>query len=99
MYVIVGTPQLQSEAGSRETFCTPGSVTHRAVLSFNTKHLLLGGSMDTRVKALDVMEPRTDLFSCGAFTLRAFRGHVKAVEDCTISNDSRKFCLVDVSDV
>ncbi|OBZ79451.1 Pre-mRNA-processing factor 17 [Grifola frondosa] len=85
-------PQLQSEAGSQETFipkvCIHTWTGHTQGVSVirlfpNTGHLLLSGSMDTKIKLWDVYTHG----NC----LRTFHGHMKAVKDVTFSNDGRKF--------
>ncbi|PSR80708.1 hypothetical protein PHLCEN_2v6624 [Hermanssonia centrifuga] len=85
-------PQLQSEAGSQETFipktCIHTWTGHTQGVSVirlfpNTGHLLLSGSMDTKIKLWDVYTHG----NC----LRTFHGHMGAVKDVTFSNDGRKF--------
>ncbi|KAI0666344.1 pre-mRNA splicing factor [Trametes maxima] len=85
-------PQLQLEPGSQECFipkvCIHTWTGHTGgvsvVRSFpNTGHLLLSGSMDTKIKLWDVYTHG----NC----LRTFHGHMKAVKDVTFSNDGRKF--------
>lgn len=46
-------------------------------------HLLLSGSMDTKIKLWDIYTHQ----NC----LRTFHGHVKAVKDISFSNDGRQF--------
>ncbi|KAI0344157.1 pre-mRNA splicing factor [Trametopsis cervina] len=85
-------PQLQHESGSQETFI-PKSCIHTwtghtqgvSVIRLfpETGHLLLSGSMDTKIKLWDVYTHG----NC----LRTFHGHMKAVKDVTFSNDGRKF--------
>ncbi|KAF7792497.1 hypothetical protein EIP86_003538 [Pleurotus ostreatoroseus] len=85
-------PQLQYEAGSQETFipktCIHTWTGHTQGVSVirlfpNTGHLLLSGSMDTKIKLWDVYTHG----NC----LRTFHGHMKAVKDVTFSNDGRRF--------
>ncbi|EGO04537.1 hypothetical protein SERLA73DRAFT_157686 [Serpula lacrymans var. lacrymans S7.3] len=85
-------PHLLSEPGSQDTFlpkyCVHTWTGHTqgvsVIRSFpNTGHLLLSGSMDTKIKLWDVYTHG----NC----LRTFHGHVQAVKDITFSNDGRKF--------
>ncbi|EMD41556.1 hypothetical protein CERSUDRAFT_79169 [Gelatoporia subvermispora B] len=85
-------PQLQHEAGSQETFipkvCIHTWTGHTKGVSVirlfpNTGHLMLSGSMDTKIKLWDVYTHG----NC----LRTFHGHMKAVKDVTFSNDGRRF--------
>ncbi|KDQ54874.1 hypothetical protein JAAARDRAFT_181584 [Jaapia argillacea MUCL 33604] len=85
-------PQLQEEPGSQECFipkvCVHTWTGHTAGVSVirlfpTTGHLMLSGSMDTKIKLWDVYTHG----NC----LRTFHGHVKAVKDVTFSNDGRKF--------
>jgi len=85
-------PNLQSEPGSQETFipkaCIHTWTGHTLGVSVirlfpNTGHLLLSGSMDTKIKLWDIYTHG----NC----LRTFHGHTKAVKDLTFSNDGRKF--------
>ncbi|KAI0786117.1 pre-mRNA splicing factor [Abortiporus biennis] len=85
-------PQLQQEAGSQETFipkvCIHTWTGHTQGVSVirtfpNTGHLLLSGSMDTKIKLWDVYTHG----NC----LRTFHGHMKHVKDLTFSNDGRRF--------
>ncbi|GBE78419.1 Pre-mRNA-processing factor 17 [Sparassis crispa] len=85
-------PQLQAEAGSQETFipkvCIHTWTGHTQGVSVirlfpDTGHLLLSGSMDTKIKLWDVYTHG----NC----LRTFHGHMKAVKDVTFSNDGRRF--------
>ena len=104
-------PHLQNEMGSQETFipktCIHTWTGHTQGVSVirlfpNTGHLLLSGSMDTKIKVS--MRPRRrlslllislrcqlwDVYTHGN-CLRTFHGHMKAVKDVTFSNDGRKF--------
>lgn len=85
-------PQLQHEPGSQECFipktCIHTWTGHTQGVSVirlfpNTGHLMLSGSMDTKIKLWDVYTHG----NC----LRTFHGHMKAVKDLTFSNDGRKF--------
>ncbi|KAI9444972.1 pre-mRNA splicing factor [Lactarius indigo] len=85
-------PHLQSEPGSQESFipkvCIHTWTGHTNGVSVirlfpETGHLLLSGSMDTKIKLWDVYTHG----NC----LRTFHGHGKAVKDVTFSNDGRKF--------
>ncbi|CAL1696273.1 unnamed protein product [Somion occarium] len=85
-------PQLQHEPGSQETFipkrCIHTWTGHTQGVSVirlfpNTGHLLLSGSMDTKIKLWDVYTHG----NC----LRTFHGHMKHVKDLTFSNDGRRF--------
>ncbi|TCD61574.1 hypothetical protein EIP91_008229 [Steccherinum ochraceum] len=85
-------PQLQSEAGSQETFipktCIHTWTGHTSGVSVirlfpQTGHLMLSGSMDTKIKLWDVYTHG----NC----LRTFHGHMKHVKDVTFSNDGRRF--------
>ncbi|KAH9949504.1 pre-mRNA splicing factor [Amylocystis lapponica] len=85
-------PQLLSEAGSQESFipkvCIHTWTGHTQGVSVirlfpDTGHLLLSGSMDTKIKLWDVYTHG----NC----LRTFHGHMKAVKDVTFSNDGRRF--------
>ncbi|KAH9836493.1 pre-mRNA splicing factor [Rhodofomes roseus] len=89
---IAEAPQLQSDAGAQETFipktCIHTWTGHTQGVSVvrlfpETGHLLLSGSMDTKIKLWDVYTHG----NC----LRTFHGHMKAVKDVTFSNDGRKF--------
>lgn len=112
---IAEAPQLQQEAGSQETFipktCIHTWTGHTQGVSVirlfpNTGHLLLSGSMDTKIK-VSVLRCRRqhlsrrltylsricqlwDVYTHGN-CLRTFHGHMKAVKDVTFSNDGRKF--------
>ncbi|KAI0321344.1 pre-mRNA splicing factor [Amylostereum chailletii] len=85
-------PHLQSEPGSQDCFipktCIHTWTGHTQGVSVvrlfpEIGHLLLSGSMDTKIKLWDVYTHG----NC----LRTFHGHVKAVKDVTFSNDGRKF--------
>jgi len=85
-------PHLQSEPGSKESFipkvCIHTWTGHTSGVSVirlfpETGHLLLSGSMDTKMKLWDVYTHG----NC----LRTFHGHGKAVKDVTFSNDGRRF--------
>ncbi|GJE85912.1 pre-mRNA splicing factor [Phanerochaete sordida] len=85
-------PQLQHEPGSQECFipktCIHTWTGHTQGVSVirlfpNTGHLMLSGSMDTKIKLWDVYTHG----NC----LRTFHGHMKAVKDLTFSNDGRRF--------
>lgn len=85
-------PHILSEAGSQETFipktCIHTWTGHTQGVSVirlfpETGHLLLSGSMDTKIKLWDVYTHG----NC----LRTFHGHVQAVKDVTFSNDGKKF--------
>ncbi|KZT06299.1 pre-mRNA splicing factor [Laetiporus sulphureus 93-53] len=89
---IAEAPQLLQEAGSQESFipkvCIHTWTGHTQGVSVirlfpNTGHLLLSGSMDTKIKLWDIYTHG----NC----LRTFHGHMKAVKDVTFSNDGRKF--------
>ncbi|KZT61069.1 WD40 repeat-like protein [Calocera cornea HHB12733] len=85
-------PELAREAGSQECFlpkeCVHTWTGHTAAVSVvrllpKTGHLLLSGSMDTKIKLWDVYHEG----NC----LRTFMGHHKAIKDLTFSNDGRRF--------
>ncbi|KAI6005105.1 pre-mRNA splicing factor [Pisolithus orientalis] len=85
-------PHLSNEAGSQETFipkqCIHTWTGHTQGVSVirlfpDTGHLLLSGSMDTKIKLWDIYTHG----NC----LRTFHGHVQAVKDVTFSNDGRRF--------
>ncbi|KAF8519041.1 pre-mRNA splicing factor [Hysterangium stoloniferum] len=85
-------PHLTTESGLQDTFipktCVHTWTGHTKGVSVirlfpQTAHLLLSGSMDTKIKLWDV-------YTSGA-CLRTFMGHGKAVKDVTFSNDGRKF--------
>ncbi|THU91626.1 pre-mRNA splicing factor [Dendrothele bispora CBS 962.96] len=89
---VAEAPNLLSEAGSQECFipktCIHTWTGHTAGVSVvrlfpETGHLLLSGSMDTKIKLWDVYTHG----NC----LRTFHGHVKAVKDVTFTNDGRQF--------
>ena len=102
-------PQLQHEAGSQECFipkvCIHTWTGHTQGVSVlrsfpNTGHLLLSGSMDTKIKVSmlpsNLIHTGTDIpklwdiYTHGN-CLRTFHGHMKAVKDVTFSNDGRRF--------
>lgn len=107
---VAEAPQLQSEAGSQETFipkvCIHTWTGHTQGVSVirlfpETGHLLLSGSMDTKIKVglfvihfkvYALIQPWQlwDVYTHGN-CLRTFHGHMKAVKDVTFSNDGRKF--------
>jgi len=83
---------LRGEAGDQECFipemCIHTFTGHTKGISAlrlfpQTGHLLLSGSMDTKVKLWDVYHQG----NC----LRTFLGHSRAVRDVTFSNDGRRF--------
>ncbi|KAF8225808.1 pre-mRNA splicing factor [Tricholoma matsutake] len=85
-------PNLSSEAGTQECYipkvCVHTWTGHTQGVSVirtfpETGHLLLSGSMDTKIKLWDIYKSG----NC----LRTFHGHVKAVKDVTFSNDGRQF--------
>jgi len=89
---VANAPQLLQEAGSQDCFipkvCVHTWTGHTQGVSVirtfpQTGHLLLSGSMDTKIKLWDIY----DHGNC----LRKFHGHVKAVKDVTFSNDGRRF--------
>ncbi|KAF9243836.1 WD40-repeat-containing domain protein [Melanogaster broomeanus] len=89
---IAEAPHLSNDPGSQETFipkaCIHTWTGHTQGVSVvrlfpETGHLLLSGSMDTKIKLWDVYTHG----NC----LRTFHGHVQAVKDVTFSNDGRKF--------
>ncbi|KAF8883975.1 pre-mRNA splicing factor [Infundibulicybe gibba] len=89
---IAEAPSLLSEAGSQDCFI-PKVLVHTwtghtqgvsVIRTFpETGHLLLSGSMDTKIKLWDIYTHR----SC----MRTFHGHDKAVKDVSFSNDGRQF--------
>lgn len=102
-------PQLNNEFGSQETFipknCIHTWTGHTQGVSVirllpETGHLLLSGSMDTKIKARHrIPRFRTmthlpkqlwDVYTHGN-CLRTFQGHTKAVKDVSFSNDGRQF--------
>ncbi|KAF8139979.1 WD40-repeat-containing domain protein [Boletus edulis] len=89
---LADAPHLSNEAGSQETFipkaCIHTWTGHTQGVSVirlfpDTGHLLLSGSMDTKIKLWDVYTHG----NC----LRTFHGHVQAVKDVTFSNDGTRF--------
>ncbi|TFK41277.1 pre-mRNA splicing factor [Crucibulum laeve] len=89
---IAEAPNLGQEAGSQDCFipkvCVHTWTGHTQGVSVirtfpETGHLLLSGSMDTKIKLWDIYTHG----NC----LRTFHGHVKAVKDVTFSNDGRQF--------
>ncbi|KIY47062.1 pre-mRNA splicing factor [Fistulina hepatica ATCC 64428] len=89
---VAENPQLLSEAGSQDCFipkvCVHTWTGHTLGVSVirtfpETGHLLLSGSMDTKIKLWDVYNQG----NC----LRTFHGHVKAVKDLCFTNDGRHF--------
>ncbi|KAJ7630536.1 pre-mRNA splicing factor [Roridomyces roridus] len=85
-------PHLNSEAGSQDCFipkvCIHTWTGHTQGVSVirlfpETGHLLLSGSMDTKIKLWDVYTHG----NC----LRTFHGHTKYVKDVSFSNDGRQF--------
>ncbi|EJT97940.1 pre-mRNA splicing factor [Dacryopinax primogenitus] len=89
-------PNLAREEGSQECFlpkeCIHTWTGHTGAVSVvrllpKTGHLLLSGSMDTRIKARLLL---WDVYHEGN-CLRTFMGHHKAIKDLTFSNDGRRF--------
>ncbi|KAG8959700.1 hypothetical protein FRC03_007617 [Tulasnella sp. 419] len=89
---LAAAPHLTNESGSQETFipkvCIHTWTGHTAGVSVirtfpKSGHLLLSGSMDTKIKLWDIYQEG----NC----LRTFMGHHKAVKDVTFSNDGRRF--------
>ncbi|KAF9015048.1 pre-mRNA splicing factor [Cyathus striatus] len=89
---LADAPNLVQETGSQDCFipkvCIHTWTGHTQGVSVirtfpETGHLLLSGSMDTKIKLWDVYTHG----NC----LRTFNGHVKAVKDVTFSNDGRRF--------
>ncbi|KAG6814036.1 hypothetical protein H0H92_003886 [Tricholoma furcatifolium] len=85
-------PNLLSEAGSQDCFipkvCIHTWTGHTQAVTVirtfpQTGHLLLSGSVDTKIKLWDVYTHG----NC----LRTFHGHTKAVKDLSFSNDGRQF--------
>ena len=103
-------PNLAQEPGSQECFipkvCIHTWTGHTQGVSViktcpQTAHLLLSGSMDTKIKAsrffsripVPSLTPSSklwDIYTHGN-CLRTFMGHVKAVKDVCFSNDGRRF--------
>ncbi|KAF5374887.1 hypothetical protein D9758_000037 [Tetrapyrgos nigripes] len=89
---VAEAPSLLAEPGSQDCFipkvCIHTWTGHTQGVSVirlfpDTGHLMLSGSMDTKIKLWDVYTHG----NC----LRTFHGHVKAVKDLTFSNDGRQF--------
>ncbi|KAF7437171.1 hypothetical protein PC9H_004007 [Pleurotus ostreatus] len=89
---VAEAPSILREAGSQDCFipkvCIHTWTGHTQGVSVirlfpESGHLLLSGSMDTKIKLWDVYTHG----NC----LRTFHGHVKAVKDVSFSNDGRKF--------
>jgi pre-mRNA-processing factor 17 len=85
-------PHLNHEPGTQDCFipkvCIHTWTGHTQGVSVirlfpQTGHLMLSGSMDTKIKLWDVYTHG----NC----LRTFHGHVKAVKDVCFSNDGRRF--------
>ncbi|KAG8994713.1 hypothetical protein FRB94_009691 [Tulasnella sp. JGI-2019a] len=85
-------PRITGEAGLQECYipkaCVHTWTGHTQGVSVirtfpETGHLLLSGSMDTKIKLWDVYQEG----NC----LRTFMGHHKAVKDVTFSNDGKRF--------
>ncbi|CAA7258724.1 unnamed protein product [Cyclocybe aegerita] len=89
---VAEAPNLLQEVGSQDCFipkvCIHTWTGHTQGVSVvrtfpETGHLLLSGSMDTKIKLWDIYTHG----NC----LRTFHGHVKAVKDVTFSNDGHRF--------
>ena len=103
-------PHLTQEPGSQECFipkaCVHTWTGHTQGVSViklfpQTAHLMLSGSMDTKIKVISfpsyvVAKPFAyilqlwDVYTHGN-CLRTFMGHVKPVKDVSFSNDGRRF--------
>lgn len=104
-------PSLLAESGSQDCFipkvCIHTWTGHTQGVSVirtfpETGHLLLSGSMDTKIKVNQTFEPDQlqsnylnfaqlwDVYTHGN-CLRTFHGHTKAVKDVSFSNDGRQF--------
>ncbi|KZP32196.1 WD40 repeat-like protein [Athelia psychrophila] len=89
---VAEAPGLLSESGGQECFipkvCTHTWTGHTQAVAVirlfpGTGHLMLSGSMDTKIKLWDVYTHQ----NC----LRTFHGHVKAVKDLCFNNDGTQF--------
>ncbi|KAJ7814103.1 pre-mRNA splicing factor [Mycena olivaceomarginata] len=89
---VAEAPNLLAEAGTQDCFipkvCIHTWTGHTQGVSVirlfpDTGHLLLSGSMDTKIKLWDVYTHG----NC----LRTFHGHTKYVKDVSFSNDGRQF--------
>ncbi|KAF7310562.1 Pre-mRNA splicing factor [Mycena chlorophos] len=89
---VAEAPSILQEAGSQECFipkvCIHTFTGHTQGVSVlrlfpESGHLLLSGSMDTKIKLWDVYTHG----NC----LRTFHGHTKYVKDVSFSNDGRQF--------
>ncbi|KAJ6574635.1 pre-mRNA splicing factor [Mycena capillaripes] len=89
---VAEAPNLIAEAGSQDCFipkvCIHTWTGHTQGVSVirlfpETGHLLLSGSMDTKIKLWDIYTHG----NC----LRTFHGHTKYVKDVSFSNDGRQF--------
>jgi len=105
---VAEAPNLLSEGGSQDCFipkvCVHTWTGHTQGVSVvrtfpETGHLLLSGSMDTKIKvwvilflypASLILHKLWDIYTHGN-CLRTFHGHTKAVKDVCFSNDGRKF--------
>ncbi|KAH0838553.1 WD40-repeat-containing domain protein [Lanmaoa asiatica] len=97
---LADAPHISTEAGTQETFipkaCIHTWTGHTQGVSVirlfpDTGHLLLSGSMDTKIKARQSsLLCLWDVYTHGN-CLRTFHGHVQAVKDVTFSNDGTKF--------
>ncbi|KAF7978892.1 hypothetical protein HWV62_44397 [Athelia sp. TMB] len=89
---VAEAPGLLGEPGAQECFipkvCTHTWTGHTQAVAVirlfpGTGHLMLSGSMDTKIKLWDVYTHQ----NC----LRTFHGHVKAVKDLCFNNDGTQF--------